>query len=295
MHPSRLFPLLLSFVSISLASECHPIINELSSTSAKVQYFELALNEACFDNSHISLNEYGLLVLDTKSRRMGKPDHFNTITFVDFNNHKWPRSEGKLDKYFVVGSSAEESSSFNWNFYSSVEKLAKCSRFVNRPQCLARPIDPEQLSVIDSFFTSPATHLQSAEMPQTVFALVHLPNMGKPDHFNTITFVDFNNHKWPRSEGNLDKYFVVGSSAEESSSFNWNFYSSVEKLAKCSRFVNRPQCLARPIDPEQLSVIDSFFTSPATHLQSAEMPQTSHKDYSQQKHRVSTTSIGRIN
>ncbi|VDO69318.1 unnamed protein product [Heligmosomoides polygyrus] len=179
--PLLLASLLLPFVPISLASECHPIINEFSvlrfTTTAKVQYFEFALNEGCSDKSHVNFNEYGLLVLNTKSRRARKPDHFNTITFVDFNNYKWPCNEGKLEKYFVVGSSAEETAPFNWNFYSNAEKLAKCSRFVNWPQCLVRPIDPKQRSVIDPFFASTISSLHGDKTPQTVVALVHLPNL----------------------------------------------------------------------------------------------------------------------
>ncbi|VDP47733.1 unnamed protein product [Heligmosomoides polygyrus] len=171
------------------ASECHPIINEISSlrftTSAAAQYFELALNDACNSKSNVMLNEYGLLVLNTNSRRVKKPDHFNTITFVDFGNHKWPREDGELAKYFVIGSSAVETTSIDWNFYSTADKHAQCSRFVNWPQCLVRLIDPHQASKIDTFFTSLSTPQRNTEMPQTVFALVHLPNANDANLFKT--------------------------------------------------------------------------------------------------------------
>ncbi|VDO83547.1 unnamed protein product [Heligmosomoides polygyrus] len=184
-----LVSILLSSSGISQASECHPIINEISSlrftTSAATQYFELALNDACNSKSNVKLNEYGLLVLNTKSRRVKKPDHFNTITFVDFGNHKWPREDGELAKYFVIGSSAVETTSIDWNFYSTADKHAHCSRFVNWPQCLVRLIDPHQASKIDTFFTSLSTPRRNTEMPQTVFALVHLPNANVANLFKT--------------------------------------------------------------------------------------------------------------
>ncbi|VDL65643.1 unnamed protein product [Nippostrongylus brasiliensis] len=42
------------------------------------------------------------LISDHFSAVVKNPEYFNILTFVDFNNQRWPRHRGKLLKYFVV-------------------------------------------------------------------------------------------------------------------------------------------------------------------------------------------------
>ncbi|KAK5982656.1 hypothetical protein GCK32_007042 [Trichostrongylus colubriformis] len=57
---------------------------------------------------NLNLNDYGILVLETKSIWAGKPDDFALISFVDFNNQRWSRdSRHRLEEFFVVGSSKD--------------------------------------------------------------------------------------------------------------------------------------------------------------------------------------------
>ncbi|KAK6057028.1 hypothetical protein COOONC_05461 [Cooperia oncophora] len=51
------------------------------------------------------------------SLQLGEPDAFTVKSFVDFNNKKWEKKKGKLEDFYVVGSSLEENSRIDFKFY----------------------------------------------------------------------------------------------------------------------------------------------------------------------------------
>ncbi|KAK6046657.1 hypothetical protein COOONC_15839 [Cooperia oncophora] len=143
--------------SVADHTTCHPIFSEISSlsfaTSSDTQFIELSLSEACHKghSQRLNLNKYGLLVLETKPILLGEPDAFTVKSFVDFNNKKWEKKKGKLEDFYVVGSSLEENSRIDFKFYEFSEKVAKCSRFVNWPNCNKKVESTHGKSITDFF------------------------------------------------------------------------------------------------------------------------------------------------
>ncbi|CAJ0603722.1 unnamed protein product [Cylicocyclus nassatus] len=79
------------------------------SNNAEVQFIELTVTTDCYNDEEslksLKLNNYGILIVNTKSSLMGHEHNFHTTTFVDFNNQKWPKSK-EYQAFFTVGSGA---------------------------------------------------------------------------------------------------------------------------------------------------------------------------------------------
>ncbi|KAK6019546.1 hypothetical protein OSTOST_14817 [Ostertagia ostertagi] len=112
---------------------CHPVFNEISTLGFKssyvTQFIELSLSEGCKDSSSrksFTLNKYGLLVLETRPllNLHLEPDTFSLISFVDFNNHKWPQEDGHFVKRFYVVGSSRENVLTDFRFYDFDDRTA---------------------------------------------------------------------------------------------------------------------------------------------------------------------------
>ncbi|KAK5973359.1 hypothetical protein GCK32_017599 [Trichostrongylus colubriformis] len=168
-----------SLIRIAAALDCHPIFNEISglgfTTTQATQFLELSLVEDCYSIDgarQLDISKYGIVVLETKSLHRGEPNDFAVITFVDFNNNRWPRKRGqRLNDFFVVGSTKETAVHIDFSFYDHTHNTAKCSRFVNWPNCDKPGKECHDKSIKRFFSITSQTHREEPSY-QTIFLLL---------------------------------------------------------------------------------------------------------------------------
>ncbi|KAK6057672.1 hypothetical protein COOONC_04770 [Cooperia oncophora] len=135
---------------------------------------------------HLTRLSYEFQMEQAKVRIFYLINKKRTERFVDFNNQAWPRKRGSdSKKYFVVGSSQQENLHIDFNFYDIGEKTAKCSRFINWPDCNKPGLEQACEKRITHFFQKQAHTHHNEPQYQTIFLLLHFPS--REDH---STFVE---------------------------------------------------------------------------------------------------------
>ncbi|CAJ0599162.1 unnamed protein product [Cylicocyclus nassatus] len=200
-------------VAAPSGNPCHPHFNEMSvlhfTTTNEEQFIELSVREECYnaeEMKNLKLNSYGILVLNTKPSLMGDERNFQSTTFVDFNNEKWPKSSRVYQAFFTVGSAEGDNDvppghfprgvkKINFNFFTGRRRMATCSRFVNWPYC-NQVADASQNQDLLKFYgrsrSTPAPRIHSEHHyleGQTVFVLLNFKKKDTAEFASMFSYV----------------------------------------------------------------------------------------------------------